>query len=49
MYEDKFGSGKTASVVSENTVEDLTLANARPNFSDHEDSDDATVGLQIDA
>ena len=38
MYSDKFGSDKTASVVSENTVEEETTSNARPNFSDHEDS-----------
>ena len=46
-YTDSFGSGKTASVVSENAVEDRTLANARPSFSDHEDSDTDTAGLQI--
>ena len=32
-YTDKFGSGKTASVVSENPVEERTVANARPSFS----------------
>ena len=48
MYTDSFGSGKTASVVSENKVEERTLANARPSFADHEDSDDdATNGIQI--
>ena len=31
-YTDMFGSGKTASVVSGRTVEDTTLANARPSF-----------------
>ena len=47
MYTDKFGSGKTASVVSENPVEARTLANARPSFDDHEDSNAVTPGLQI--
>ena len=48
MYTDKFGSGKTASVVSENPVEARTTSNARPSFADHEDSDgDATNGIQI--
>ena len=37
-YTDKFGSGKTASVVSEKAVETKTVANARPSFDDHEDS-----------
>ena len=31
-YTDSFGSGKTASVVSDRPVEDRTLANARPSF-----------------
>ena len=38
MYTDKFGSGKTASVVSENAVEARTTSNAQPSFDDHEDS-----------
>ena len=33
-YTDKFGSGKTASVVSDEAVEDRTLANAAPSFAD---------------
>ena len=36
MYTDKFGSGKTASVVSENPVEKRTTANARPSFADQD-------------
>ena len=47
MYTDSFGSGKTASVMSENAVEDRTVSNARPDFSDHEDSDTDTPELQI--
>ena len=47
MYTDKHGSGKTASVVSENPVEERTVANAKPNFDDHDDSDADTTGKQI--
>ena len=47
MYTDKHGSGKTASVVSENAVEARTTSNAQPSFDDHEDSDDQTTGIQI--
>ena len=47
MYTDKHGSGKTAAVVSENTVEGRTLANARPSFDDHEDSNETEEGIQI--
>ena len=47
MYTDKHGSGKTASVVSENPVEERTRANAKPNFDDHDDSDAGTEGKQI--
>jgi hypothetical protein len=47
MYTDRFGSGKTASVISENPVEERTVANQRPSFADHEDSDAVTAGLQI--
>ena len=46
MYTDSFGSGKIASVVSENPVEDLTLANARPNFKSL-DTDDTMLGTQV--
>ena len=43
-YTDKFGS-QTASVVSENAVEARTVANAAPDFSEH-DTDDDTTGNQ---
>ena len=33
VYDDKFGEGKTASAVTENSVEDRTRANAAPSFS----------------
>ena len=46
-YTDSFGSAKTASVVSENPVEPRTLANARPSFEDHEDSDETADRIQI--
>ena len=46
MYTDKHGSGKTASVISENAVETRTSANARPDFSDL-DTDDETAGTQV--
>ena len=46
MYTDKHGSGKTASVVSENPVEDRTVANAQPNFDDL-DTDDEAYGTQV--
>ena len=36
-YEDKFGTGKTASAVTENSVEERTTANARPSFADQDD------------
>ena len=39
-YNDKFGVGKTAEAVSDNPVEEKTLANARPQFTD----DDAVPG-----
>ena len=38
-YEDKFGTGKEVSVVSENPVEGRTVANAAPTFADHNDED----------
>ena len=41
-YTDMFGSGKTASVVSDRPVEDTTLANARPSF-EGQDQTGATV------
>ena len=46
MYTDKHGPGKTAPVTSENKVEERTVANAQPSFSDHADSHTDT-GLQI--
>ena len=46
MYTDSFGSGKTASVVSENAVEERTVANAQPNFSDLDDNDEID-GVQV--
>ena len=45
-YEDKFDAGKTASMVTENSVEDKTRANAAPSFA-HLDNDDGTVGSQV--
>ena len=47
MYTDKHGSGKMASVVSENPVEERTRANARPNFDDHDDANTTETGKQI--
>ena len=44
-YTDKFDSGKTASFVSENPVEERTVANAAPSFSDH-DTDDTTGAVE---
>ncbi len=38
-YNDKFGSGKTVSAVSENAVEAKTLANAKPSFAKEDDAD----------
>ena len=46
-YADKFGSGKTASVVSDNAVEDRTVANAAPSFEDQE-NDDGNVVRMVD-
>ena len=46
MYTDKHGSGKTASVVSENAVEARTSANARPDFSDL-DADEETAVIEV--
>ena len=46
MYTDKFGSGKTASVVSENAVEPRTLANAQPSFAGL-DTDKENAGTQV--
>ena len=51
-YTDKHGKGKTVSAVSENTVEEKTLANAKPSFKDQdetgptEDDDGNTGGIQ---
>ncbi len=44
-YSDKFGAGKTASVVSENRVEAKTLSNAAPSFVEQ---DDDTSTLYVD-
>ena len=44
-YTDKFGAGKTASLVSENPVEARTVANAAPSFADH-DTDDTTDAVE---
>ena len=51
-YEDKFGAGKMASVVSENAVEERTTANAAPSFKGQDetgptmdDDDDTTNGI----
>ena len=46
VYEDKFGTGKTVSAVSETSVEDKTSANAAPSFA-HLDNDDTTNGDQV--
>ena len=46
MYSDKFGSGKTASKVSENPVEPRTVANAEPSFDDL-DTDKDNAGTQV--
>ena len=43
-YTDKFGA-QSASLVSENPVEERTVANAAPSFADH-DTDDTTTGVQ---
>ena len=45
-YTDKFGAGKTASMVSEYPVEARTVANAAPSFADHDTNDDTTDGVQ---
>ena len=51
-YTDSFGSGKTASAVTDNAVEDLTLANAAPSFEIQDqteptkDDDNDTTGIQ---
>ncbi len=39
-YSDKFGSGKTASAVSANTVEPKTLSNSAPSFTDQDEIED---------
>ena len=46
VYEDKFGTGKTMSAVSESSVEERTRANAAPSFA-HLDNDDAMDGAQV--
>ena len=45
-YSDKFGD-KTVSGVTENFVEERTLANSRPSFGDLDDSDEETAGIQV--
>ncbi len=52
VYEDKFGTGKTESMVSENAVEERTTANAAPSFKgldetgpDIDDDDDLDNGI----
>ena len=52
VYEDKFGTGKTVSMVSENAVEERTTANAAPSFKGLDetgpdvDDDDQETGDQ---
>ena len=46
-YSDKFGSGKTASVVSARRVEARTLSNAAPRFVDRRGEDVSTVFLSV--
>ena len=47
-YEDKFGEGKTASVVSESSVEERTTANAKPSFKGQDDKFDDPATDQED-
>ena len=49
VYEDKFGTGKTASAVTENSVEDRTRANSAPSFSglDETTGDDAETPTNV--
>ena len=47
VYEDSFGAGKSASVVSDNRVEAKTVANAAPSFEDQQ-NDDGTVTRSVD-
>ena len=44
VYEDKFGTGKTVSAVTESSVEDKTRANAAPSFA-HLDTDTSTADV----
>ena len=50
-YTDSFGSGKSASAVTENAVEARTVANAAPSFKDQDDNDpqneQTPAGIQI--
>ena len=51
-YTDVFGSGKSASKVTPNAVEERTVANAAPSFADQDDVEDVegdedTQGVQI--
>ena len=46
-YEDKFGTGKTESAVTENSVESKTRANAAPSFAHLDNDDDSTNGAQV--
>ena len=53
-YDDKFGAGKTASAVTENSVEDRTRANAAPSFEGLDetgptvDDNETDAGVQDD-
>ena len=47
-YTDMFGSGKTASLVTDNTVEERTLANAGPSFSGQDDRFDDPETPEVD-
>ena len=48
VYEDSFGSGKTASAVTANPVEARTVANAAPSFKDQDTDGDTSSGVQVD-
>ena len=45
-YNDGFGDGKTAIAISDNVVEDKTLANARPKF-EGDDASSTDAGFQV--
>ena len=46
-YNDAFADGQTAEAVSDNPVEEKTLANARPKFAG-DDADETADGFQVD-